>query len=114
MKAKYTKRQILESIKYWQRQLKTMNESVSLEDIKQVITDMSKDVHNIDVDEYDVVVDNYIDLIETIIKNPSSYESAKAMITLVQWLDDQCSKHQALSNFPFLIISMVIDLLRKK
>ena len=27
MKAKYTKKQILESIKYWKRQLKTMNES---------------------------------------------------------------------------------------
>ena len=84
MKKRYTKKQIMESIKYWQKQLKMMNESQMpsnpkvqklLNDIKKLDFDVIKEIKNAaqndDINpndeimdilrEFDVVLDKYED-----------------------------------------------------
>lgn len=105
MKAKYTKRQILESIKHWKKVLESMD-NASLQHIKSIVADMAASSSS--NDEADVIVDNYMDLIDIAV-NGRPYESAKAMVQLGARLNDENDTNQANA-----VMSMVVDALRRK
>lgn len=110
MKAKYTKKQILESIKYWKKQL---NESFDYESFYADIEELVKKYPHNDHDEDDVVIENFTDLIEKICTSYAYTERANSLITLIDWLTPYLG-YQPTEQKVILILAKIIEYIDHK
>ena len=121
MNKQYTKKQIIEAIAYWKKQLnienhKKLNEDINKNTLFKIIESnlfemvkLTRKLKNSIDDDIDVEVDNYLALIDAIVEK----NDGKALITLAQQLDDTCNGHQYTQHFPHVIMSTLIKILKK-